>query len=273
MTIAQTPRPEAEAETAGTTRPLAVKGALVDLAFRCWIIVLATGAVIIDVPVWARAPLAVAAAALTVMSYLSRSGGRGSRVDAALRVTGAAVVLLAALGLLLSILPGGITAAGWGIGVGAIELVTVIALAVRRSPARGRGDGRRRLPVRAGLWAITISGVLAGALVLSTASFTDTHIAPLALGAERTGDTVEVTVSSGTDAGPYELQLVSDTGTTIRYASGITVGPGSPRTFVFDLVADSRETVRLVETGSTAAIRELTFDTTVADSSVTKDAG
>lgn len=272
MTIAQTPLPEAEAPTA--RRPLAVKGALVDLAFRCWIVVLATGAIVIDVPVWARAPLAVAAAALTVTSYLSRTtGGRARLVDAVLRVTGAAVVLLAALGLLLNVLPGGITAAGWGIGVGVIELIAVISLAAWRSPVRAERAGRRRLPVRAGLWAVAISGVLAGALVLSTVSFTDTHIAPLALGAERTGDTVEVTVSSGTDAGPYELQLVSDTGTTIRYASGIYVGPGSPRTFTFDLVADARDTVRLVETGSTTPIRELTFDTTVTGSSTTKDAG
>ncbi len=271
MTTTETSRPEADAP--GTTRPLAVKGALVDLAFRCWIVVLATGAIVIDVPVWARAPLAIAAAALTIMSFLSRTGAHGRRIDSVLRVTGAAVVLLALLGLLLNVLPGGITAVSWGIGVGIIELVALVALAAWRSPVRAERVGRRRLPVRAGLWGVAIAGVLAGALVLSTASFTSTHIAPLALGAERTGDTVEVTVSSGTDVGPYELQLVSDTGTTIRYASGIYVGPDSPRTFTFDLVADARDTVRLVETGSTTAIRELTFDTTVADSSVTKDAG
>lgn len=265
MTLTETDRPT-------PVRPLARKGAVVDLVFRVGIVVVATGAIVLEVPVWARAPLAVAAAALTIMSFLSRYGGRARRFDGVIRAAGAAVVLLAVLGLVLNVVPGGLTTAGWGIGVGVIEAAALVALAAWRAPVASGAEGdsdtdtstraRRRIPLGAGAWALAVGGVLAGALVLSTVSFDDTHIAPLALGAERTGDTVEVTVSSGTEAGPYELQLVSETGTTVRYAYGIYVGPDSPRTFVFELSDDSRDTVRLVTTGSTTAIRELTFDTT-----------
>lgn len=230
------------------------------LAWRAGLVIVATATVLIGLPAWARAPLSIAAAFVTLLFFLRRSRTRGL-VDGALTVLAVIITVLALLGLLLNVLPSGISTASWGIGVGVIEVAALIALAYWRAPKPLTRRSTRRVPVATIVWTILVTGVLTGALLWSIASFNGTHVAPLAVAAVPSGGSVVVTVSSGRDEGPYELQLVTPTGRTVL-AKDIRVGPESPSSITIDIPENTRETVQLVRAGSQKSLRELILDTT-----------
>jgi hypothetical protein len=238
-----------------------------DLAWRASLVVLATVGVLVGVPAWARAPLSIAAAVVTIMFFLRRRRSRGL-IDSILSAIAILVVLLALLGLVLGVLPAGISAVSWGVGVGIIELAALFALAYWRAPT----TVTRRVPrlrVATLVWTILVTGVLAGALIWSIGSFTSTHVAPLALGAVSSGGSVVVTISSGSDDGPYDLLLVTSTGRQLL-ARDIRVSAESPASITLVLPKHSREKVQLSHAGSTTSLRELILDTTTATTKVTR---
>lgn len=249
-----------------------------DLAWRAALVVMAAVGVLLDVPSWAQVLLSVAAAVATLLFFLGRSRTRGP-LDATLTALAIVVVAIMLLGVLLNVLPSGISTSGWAIGVGVIELVTLIALALLRAP-KSTLRLRRRVPVSAIAWTLAVVAVLAGALSWSIASFSDTHVSPLVMDATTSSRptasqpivsrrSVVVTVSSGRDVGPYLLQVVEgSTRTTI--ARGIRIGPDAPGAITVTVPANTRETLQLVRPGSTTPVRELIIDTTTNTTKVTR---
>lgn len=202
-------------------------------------------------------------AAVVVVERLVRHRGRGM-LDAALVGIGAAVSVIGLLGLLLHYLPGGITRVSWSIGT---AVVAVAALVLAR---RGRSDvpaSPFRLPtgralVPAVIWSTVTAAVLAAALVVSVRSFDDTHVAPLDMSTSSfAGGVATVTLTSGTDRGPFELDLVTVNGRTVL-ATDITVAAGVPTVVQVSIPSVVRSTVELVGPGSTDAVRRLVFDIT-----------
>jgi hypothetical protein len=247
--------------TAGPTRFRPGAGIVRGLAWRAALVDLAAIAVVLGLPAWARTPLSLAAAAVVVVFFLRRSRRRGL-VDGILTAVGVAVVVLMLIGVGLNLLPGGITGTGWGVAVGLVELAFLLALAYWRPPvAVTRSLAFRRPPVGAIVWTVLIAGVLTTALVWSISSFSSTHVAPLALGAVTSKQSAVVTVSSGSDAGPYELRSVSDSGVSTTLFEDITVGPGKAASFTIVTPSNTRATLELVKAGGSSPVRQLIIDT------------
>ncbi len=238
------------------------------LAWRAAVVDIAAVAVVLDLPAWVRTPLSLAAVAVVGVFFLRRSRRRGA-VDGILAAVGVGVVTLMLIGVVLNLLPSGITGAGWGVAVGLVELAFLLALAYWRPPvasATRLAARRRRPPVGAVVWTVLIAGVLAAALGWSVSSFSATHVAPLALGAVTSSGSAVVTVSSGRDSGPFELRSVSTTGVSTVLFNGIQVGPGQSASFTIVTPRDTRATLQLVKAGSSTPVRELIIDTSTSTS-------
>ena len=241
---------------------------LAGVAWRLALVALAAAVVLLGLPAWVRAPLSIAAALVTVDSVVVRIRGRGP-IHALLVAVGGGIVVLALLGLVLNLLPWGLTAGSWGVGAGLIEAGALVALAFWPAPAaRAAGAGRPMLGgtvlVRPVLtWTVLVCAVLAGAVAWSVASFTATHVAPLAVAAEPSGASVVERVTSGTTQGPFELDLVTTARRRVLQRD-VRVGPDAASTTVVRLPADTRGLVQLVRPGSAQPVRELILDTTPA---------
>jgi hypothetical protein len=230
---------------------------LVSAGWRAALVVVAAVAVALEAPAWARFPLSVAAVLAVATFFLRRYGRRGV-LDVVLVVAGGGLVALALLGLVLNVLPTGIGPLGWALAVGVLELALLAFLAVFRAPAERAAAAHRRVPVAGIAWGAAAALVLAGALVFSTASYTSTHVAPVAIAAVPHGDTVTITVSAGAADGPYELDLVTSTGRTV-VATGITVT--ADQTYSKRIaVPGTRAVLQLVTAGSSTPIRQLILD-------------
>lgn len=238
---------------------------LVGAGWRAALVVVAAVAVALEVPAWARLPLS-AAAVLGVATFFLRRYGRRGVLDVVLVVAGGGLVALALLGLLLNVLPTGIDPLGWALAVGVLELLVLAFLAVFRQPVErasgGAHEGRRRVPVAGIAWGSAAALVLAGAVVYSTASFDATHVSPLAIAAVPHGDSVTVTVSAGSEQGPYELDLVTADGRTV-IARSVRIDSGDTYTKSIQMPS-TRAVLQLVSTGSTTPVRQLILDDTAA---------
>lgn len=232
--------------------------AIIGSAWRAVLVIVASVAVVLELTPWVRAPLATAAVVVTLVFCLRRFDRR-SPVDRVLTAVGGFVVSIALLGLLLNVLPSGLTALGWGVGVGAVQLVALGLVAYFRPRAE---TDRVRLgrPARSGvIWGALAAAVLAGALVWSVSSFTGTHTAPLALSGVPSGNSLNITISSGSSTDAYDLIRSTSTGTTVL-ASDFEVGPGSTVTLTIAVTSGVREKIELVRTGETTPLRQLILD-------------
>lgn len=240
---------------------------LIGAGWRAALVVVAAVAVALEAPAWARLPLS-AAAMLAVATFFLRRSGRRGRLDVVLVLAGSGLVALALLGLLLDVLPTGITPVGWALAVGVLELLVLAFLAVFRAPietgllrsegARARSTfGKHPVGILSGAAAVL---VLVGAIVYSTVSYDVTHVSPLAIASETHGSTVTVTVSAGGEQGPYELDLVTATGRTV-VATGISVGAKDAYTTRIT-APGTRAVLQLVTAGSSTPIRQLILDGT-----------
>lgn len=247
-------------------RPRLEQRVLVGAGWRAALVVLAAVAVALEVPAWVRLPLSVAAV-LGVATFFLRRYGRRGVLDVVLVIAGGGLVALALLGLLLNVLPTGIDPLGWALAVGVLELLVLAFLAVFRQPVERSGTGshaaRRRVPVAGIAWGTAAAAVLAGAVVYSTASFDATHVAPLAIAAVPHGNAVTVTVSGGSEQGPYELDLVTADGRTVLTRSVRIASGDSYSTTI--ATPTKRAVLQLVAPGSTAPVRQLILgDTAVS---------
>ncbi len=197
-----------------------------------------------------RTALVVAAAvALAAAARIRRPA-----LPAATVLAGGAVVALVLTGLVLNLLPAGLSGAAWGVAVAVLELVVLAitaALPVRRHAPR--------IPLAVAVWGAAVTAVLAVTIAWCVASYGATHVRPLSLAATTDGDRVAVTISSGADAGPYELDLVTDRGRSVL-ARDVEVGPAGSRTVEATVPDGVRGLVQLRLAGATAPVRQLVVE-------------
>jgi hypothetical protein len=236
--------------------------------WRSALIVVATAAIVLELPSWARAPLAIAAALVTA-AFCVRYMRRRSPLDRVLTGTGVAIVALALLGLALNVLPWGLTALGWGIGVGVVELAAVTALSFLRPPVEVTPARSLRVPPAGVIWGALTAAVLALAIVWATTSFAGTHTSPLAISGVQSGSSMTVTISSGSTESAYELVRVAGTKRTV-IAPDVEVSPNSPVKVTIAVHDGVREEIELVRPGSTTVVRELILDNRPAATKASK---
>ncbi len=235
-----------------------------------WRMALAVAAAIVaglSAPTWLSTLLTVAAS-VVVVERVVRLRRRGM-LDAALVGSGMLVVVLGLLGLLLNYVPGGIGRTSWSIGAVllAILLLTIVGLGedVPPSPFRPLWS-RSSLPTA--IWGVAAAAILVFAIVISTQSFQRTHVAPLDLASTPVRDGVAtLTVSSGSEQGPFEVDLVTSTSRVVL-AKNVTVSAGVSSALVIAVPARTRALVQLVQPGTTVVLRQLIFDTTATASAV-----
>lgn len=235
-----------------------------DLGWRMALVVIAAVLASLGAPA-ALTTVVAAAAAAGVVDRVVRYRRRGM-LDAALVGVGALLVVPGLLGLLLNYLPGGITATSWSValalvGIGSLTVAALPSGPVPPSPFRPLVS-RRSIPTAA--WSLAAVAVLVLALTLSVRSFDRTHIAPVDLAATAVQNGLStVTVSSDSNQGPFEIDLVTTSG-RVAVAKNITVTPGTSVAVVVAVPADSRVLVQLVQPGTTTPLRQLTFDSRTA---------
>jgi hypothetical protein len=235
-----------------------------------WRMALAVAAAIVaglSAPTWLSTLLTVAAS-VVVVERVVRLRRRGM-LDAALVGSGMLVVVLGLLGLLLNYVPGGIGRTSWSIGAVllAILLLTIVGLGedVPLSPFQPLWS-RSSLPTA--IWGVAAAAILVFAIVISTQSFQRTHVAPLDLASTPVRDGVAtLTVSSGSEQGPFEVDLVTSTSRVVL-AKNVTVSAGVSSALVIAVPARTRALVQLVQPGTTVVLRQLIFDTTATASAV-----
>lgn len=200
-------------------------------------------------------------AAVVVIERVVRHRRRGM-LDAALVGVGMLIVVLGLLGLLLNYVPGGITRISWSIGlvllaIGMLTAVGSSSEVVPQSPFRSL-ISRGAIPTAA--WSVAAAGIATAALVISVNSYNSTHVATLEMSTTGVKDGfATITVSSGTDQGPFEIDLLTSTSRT-AIATDVKVSAGTATAVAIAIPADSRLVVQLVDPGTTRTLRQLIFD-------------
>jgi hypothetical protein len=146
--------------------------------------------------------------------------------DRALVVTGSALVGLVLLGLLLALVPAGLTSQSWVLGVALGELVIIFAtLRVPLPVPARRWSGVMR--TRGLGWYVAGVVVLVAAFGLSAGSTIHADAAPLAISVQaEQGTQYSVAVTSGRVRGPLTVVETSSGGRRVL-RSGVVVGPGN----------------------------------------------
>ena len=230
---------------------------LVDLGWRAAVVVIAAVVVVLELPAGLRAPASIAAVLVTGDAFVRRHRA-GRPLEPVLIAVGAGLAALVLLGLLLNVLPSGLNALGWGLGLMVMELAVLLTLALRR-PADGAAVRGRPTLAAAG-WAAGAAVVLTGALVWSVGSFEASNIEPLAISATTEGDgSATLTVSSGRTEEPYRLILVTTSGSRVL-AEDIEVGPGADFSTKVTGLEDERALLQLVPMDGNGLERELILD-------------
>lgn len=200
-------------------------------------------------------------AAIVVIERVVRHRRRGM-LDAALVGFGMLIVVLGLLGLLLDYVPGGITRISWSIGlvllaIGVLTAVGSSGEGIPPSPFRSL-ISRSAIPTAA--WGVAVIGILTTALVVSVHSYNATHVAALEMSTTGVTDGfATITVSSGTDQGPFEIDLLTSTART-AIATGVKVSAGTATAVSIAIPADRRLVVQLVDPDTTRTLRQLIFD-------------
>jgi hypothetical protein len=237
-----------------------------ELALRGALVIVAAAAAAFGLPTIVAAPL-VLLAGVAVLERVVRYRRRGL-LDAVLTGITAAITALVLLGLALNFLPWGLSTQSWAIGSGCVALLALACCLRRDDPpslvammaGRARSSGRAR-PARYALVCMVAAGaVLAGSMVLATTSSDRIHLAPVEMSASTTASgTTEISFQAGTFAGPFDLLVVSATGTEIA-AAGIVAQPNDPKVVPISALPTGHVLVQLVASGSTEPFRELIFD-------------
>lgn len=218
-----------------------------DLPVRAGLVVLAGVATALEAPSAVRAGSAAVALA-AVGDLLVRSHRRGGREAVAVAV-GAALAGVIAVGLVLNLVPTGLDATGWAVGLTLLGLTTVVVVGVRRR-------GRRPLPALGdllrtdGLWYAGAAVLVAAGLVVAVSVTRHAERPPVQLSAVHSPDGgVVVVVSSPVAAGPYDLWL-EDVKSERLLRTAVPIGAGTPLQVPLQRFGNRQMRVALRETGS-----------------------
>ena len=196
---------------------------LLDVAVAAVLVALATGAVLAGVapPVRLAALLVAVAAVVLVVSRRSPVGGW----EVIGTATGVLLAVLAAAGVLLDRLPGGIDRAGWGVTAGSLGVLTLVVAATRpvlRSGPRPRIGLVLSVAAAGVVVAVAIGVALTGSRLVG--------VPPTQMWLDVSADGREIVVIRAPGpAGPFDLWLEPEDGTPVLVTSGLSVAGGQPR--------------------------------------------
>ena len=221
-----------------------------DLPVRAGLVLLAGAATGWQAPTLVRVALtAVAVAALgDVLIRTHPDGGRRAvAVSLAAGLVGVLVV-----GLVLDLVPSGLDARGWAVGLTVLGLTATLALGRReRRPLPAVGE-----PVRAdGLWYAGAAVLVVAGLLIAVSVTRHAERPPVQLFATQAGDgRVVVTVSSPVAAGPYDLWL-QDGRTERLLRTAVPIVAGEPLHVPLARFGNRQMRVALRETGMRTDLR------------------
>jgi hypothetical protein len=179
--------------------------------------------------------------------------------DRALVVTGSSLVGLVLLGMLLAVVPAGLTARSWVLGVSLVELVVIFAtLRVDLPVPARRGFGVIR--TRGIAWYTAGVVVLVAASGLSVFSTIHADVAPVAISVQAEhGAQYSVAVTSGSVRGPLTVVETSSRGRRVL-RTGVMVGPGNSTVVALEPGITGHVRVSLdAQDGKRATLSYLTF--------------
>jgi hypothetical protein len=179
--------------------------------------------------------------------------------DRALVVTGSSLVGLVLLGMLLAVVPAGLTARSWVLGVSLVELVVIFAtLRVDLPVPARRGFGVIR--TRGIAWYTAGVVVLVAAIGLSVFSTIHADVAPVAISVQAEhGAQYSVAVTSGSVRGPLTVVETSSRGRRVL-RTGVMVGPGNSTVVALEPGITGHVRVSLdAQDGKRATLSYLTF--------------
>ncbi len=237
------------------------------------LLVLAAGtAAFLNAPAYLASPLTVAAA-IVVTEWAVRYRRKGL-LDAALVGAAGLIVGAVLLGLLLNLMPLGLTRQTWSVGAVVIG-VNVLVLGLRSpmpaglfgqlrrviaAPVGGPVDGSRNWPGRlAGVVCSVLAAfIIAGALVATVHSTERNQIDPLQMAAVSTPAGTSITLTTGTPDGPFDLVVIAN-GVSVTAATGLHLDATGVSVPIV-VPAIGRALVDLVRTGEATPVRQLIFD-------------
>ncbi|GAA2001740.1 hypothetical protein JL107_01495 [Nakamurella flavida] len=231
-----------------------------DLVWRAGLVLLAELLVVIGAPTWLTTPVVVVAA-LVVLERVARLRRRG-RLDAVLVGLGGAVVVVALTGLLLTVLPWGLTRLTWSIALSLLALLA-LALAEGRPAAPSLAAGLRgQVSVLTLVCTLIAGGIVTEAIVMSVVSTDQVTVPGVQMAAPPAVDgATTVTITSGRAAGPLDIVVETSTGRSVL-ATGIVLDPDVPVQVPLTLTAGETVTVQLINPGQSTPVRELILDGT-----------
>lgn len=220
------------------------------LLLRAGLVVGAGAATGLQAPTAVRSALA-AAALLAVGDLLVRGHRRGGRESVAVAV-GSALAAVVAAGVGLNLVPAGLDAAGWAVGLTLLGLLVVGAEGRRQRT----GSAPRRLPALGdvlrtdGLWYAGAAVLVLAGLVVAVSVTRHAERPPVQLSTTRGPDgDVVVVVSSPVSAGPYDLWL-EDVRSERLLRTAVPVVAGRPLRVPLQRFGNRLMRVALRETGS-----------------------
>ncbi len=243
--------------------PTAVRSSVPDAIVRGALWLLALG-IARFTPAWVAAPVVILAAAV-LLDRLVRHRGRGV-LDAALFGLTGAVLVCVGLGLVLNLLPVGLTRSSWIIG---LALVGVLALALSARyplPPSAFRPLLRQIPDTSWVFAFGAIVVIVLSIALSARVTRNADTPPLQMSASAVVDGhTSVTLSSGTSFDRMSLVVTTSNSSQVVVAD-LSVTPDVAQVVSVPVVADGRSTVELLDQNHTV-IRDLIIDTTTRSTS------
>lgn len=243
------------AHAAATT---VASGFRTDVAPWIGLVLIATAVLALRPPAWVSAPVALLAA-VAVVERLARHRRMGP-LDGLVVGLGGSIVVVGLLGVALGVSPVGLTFAGWLVGLALLSVGALSLCAGRaRPPHLLTGTDLR---VTAGSVAVSVitAAILAAALTISVMTTAASQVPPLQMTAAVSGDRATIAITSGTDAGPFDLVTVLDGQNTV-VAGGLRVGPDDDVEVTITPPAGQLTEVQLLNPGESVPMREVIVQT------------
>ncbi len=228
-----------------------------DLLWRLGVLGAAVVSVLVDAP-RAVVCVLVAAAALAV-AHAGVRRRRAGGIDAVLVGTGTVLAVLVVTGVGLDLAGVRLRPTSWALALGVVGAGCLLA-SWRRAPEAPTAIAVGALRRRDVPWFVASAAVVALAVTMSVRSVASVDEPPVAMsvGSER-GAGVDVLLTSGEDAGPYELRTQAGDGNEISYPL-VSLRAGVPLTTTVFLPTKGRYVITLNNPGQDAPVRTLTVD-------------
>ncbi|NHC13463.1 hypothetical protein [Motilibacter deserti] len=213
------------------------------LAVAAALVVAAVVLALLEAGAALRGPVTAAAVLATVLGAAPRGSGRRHLVVSA---GGALLVGAVLVGVVLDVLPGGITRASWAVSAGLLGLLALAMAARRGTPAVLPRLRRLPRPGTGTTWYVAAAAVVAAAAWVSVDAARDSERAPVQFALENArAGSVEVVLTASQRSGPYDVVAVAGKRST-TLERDVVVTPGLPLRLTVPAPEGERVVVRLL---------------------------